>query len=121
MSEIIYDFKAIGATLRRRRLDDLWQPAKLELEPRLPSRYPWRRRYFLGILPRHVFFSRGGCFSDIFGLKRLSSLVSGLRRLAIALTVMVPAIFRTPGPAKRPRCLASIKNDLSAPDPARIV
>lgn len=34
MSEIIYDFKAIGGMLRRRRLDDWWQPAKPEPEPR---------------------------------------------------------------------------------------
>jgi hypothetical protein len=32
MSEIIYDFRAIGGTLRRRRLDDWWQPAKPEPE-----------------------------------------------------------------------------------------
>ena len=33
MSEIIYDFRAIGGTLRRQRLDDWWQPAKPEPEP----------------------------------------------------------------------------------------
>jgi len=33
MSAIIYDFKVIGATLRKQRLDDWWQPAKPEPEP----------------------------------------------------------------------------------------
>ena len=33
MSEIIYDFRAIGGTFRRQRLDDWWQPAKPEPEP----------------------------------------------------------------------------------------
>jgi hypothetical protein len=32
MSEIIYDFRAIGDALRRQRLDDWWQPAKPEPE-----------------------------------------------------------------------------------------
>jgi hypothetical protein len=32
MSAIIYDFKAIGATLREQRLDDWWNPAKPEPE-----------------------------------------------------------------------------------------
>jgi hypothetical protein len=31
---IIYDFKAIGGTLRKQRLDDWWQPAKPEPEPK---------------------------------------------------------------------------------------
>jgi hypothetical protein len=30
MSEIIYDFKAIGAKLRKQGIDDWWQPAKPE-------------------------------------------------------------------------------------------
>jgi hypothetical protein len=30
MSEIIYDFKAIGAKLRKQGIDDWWQPAKHE-------------------------------------------------------------------------------------------
>ena len=34
MPAMIYDFRAIGGTLRRQRLDDWWQPAKLEAEPR---------------------------------------------------------------------------------------
>jgi hypothetical protein len=34
MSAIIYDFKAIGAKLRRQRLDDWWEPAKPEPEPK---------------------------------------------------------------------------------------
>ena len=33
MSEIIYDFRAIGGKLRRQRLCDWWQPAELEPEP----------------------------------------------------------------------------------------
>jgi hypothetical protein len=31
---IIYDFKAIGAALRKQRIDDWWQPAKPEPEPK---------------------------------------------------------------------------------------
>jgi hypothetical protein len=45
MSEIIYDFRAIGSTLRRQRLDDWWQPAKPEPEPgepRLDQKEDWR-------------------------------------------------------------------------------
>jgi hypothetical protein len=34
MPEIIYDFRTIGHTLRRQRLDDWWQPAKPEPEPK---------------------------------------------------------------------------------------
>jgi hypothetical protein len=30
VSAIIYDFKAIGAALRKQRIDDWWQPAKPE-------------------------------------------------------------------------------------------
>jgi len=46
MSEIIYDFKAIGGTLRRQRLDDWWQPAKPEpvpqaAKPRLDRKGDW--------------------------------------------------------------------------------
>jgi len=48
MSEIIYDFRAIGAMLRKQRLDDWWQPAKPEPEPksadlRLDQKEEWRR------------------------------------------------------------------------------
>jgi hypothetical protein len=48
MSEIIYDFRTIGATLRKRRLDDWWQPAKpgpepKSAEPRLDQKEVWRR------------------------------------------------------------------------------
>jgi hypothetical protein len=48
MSEIIYDFRTIGATLRKRRLDDWWQPAKPDpepksAEPRLDQKEVWRR------------------------------------------------------------------------------
>jgi hypothetical protein len=32
MSAIIYDFKPIGGTLRKHRLDDWWNPAKPEPE-----------------------------------------------------------------------------------------
>jgi hypothetical protein len=32
MSEIIYDFRVIGAALRKQGLDDWWQPAKPEPE-----------------------------------------------------------------------------------------
>jgi len=47
MSEIIYDFRAIGGTLRRQRLDDWWQPAKPESEPQaaqppLDQKEDWR-------------------------------------------------------------------------------
>jgi hypothetical protein len=31
---IVYDFKAIGGALRRQRIDDWWQPAKPEPEPK---------------------------------------------------------------------------------------
>jgi hypothetical protein len=31
---IVYDFKAIGGALRRQWLDDWWQPAKPEPEPK---------------------------------------------------------------------------------------
>jgi hypothetical protein len=48
MSEIIYDFRAIGGTLRRQRLDDWWQPANPEPEPQaakplLDKRKVWER------------------------------------------------------------------------------
>jgi hypothetical protein len=33
MSEIIYDFRAIGGALRKQCIDDWWQPAKPEPEP----------------------------------------------------------------------------------------
>jgi len=47
MSQIIYDFRAIGGTLRRQQLDDWWQPAKPEpdpqaAEPRLDQKEDWR-------------------------------------------------------------------------------
>ena len=47
MSEIIYDFRAIGGALRRQRLDDWWQPAKPGSEPqaaqpRLDQKEDWR-------------------------------------------------------------------------------
>ena len=35
MPAIIYDFKAIGAALRKQRIDDWWQPAKPEPEPQV--------------------------------------------------------------------------------------
>jgi hypothetical protein len=31
---IIYDFKAIGEAMRKQRIDDWWQPAKPEHEPK---------------------------------------------------------------------------------------
>jgi hypothetical protein len=34
MPAIIYDFKAIGGALRKQRIDDWWQPAKPEPEPK---------------------------------------------------------------------------------------
>jgi hypothetical protein len=34
---IIYDFKAIGAKLRKQRIDDWWQPAMLCSPPLLKS------------------------------------------------------------------------------------
>ena len=48
MSAIIYDFKAIGGTLRRQWLDDWWQPAKPEQqpessEPQVDQNEVWRR------------------------------------------------------------------------------
>jgi hypothetical protein len=48
MSEIIYDFRAIGTRLRKQRWDDWWQPAKPEpepksAEPRLDQNEAWRR------------------------------------------------------------------------------
>jgi len=47
MPAMIYDFRAIGGTLRRQRLDDWWQPAKLEpeppaAEPRVDQKEDWR-------------------------------------------------------------------------------
>jgi hypothetical protein len=35
VSAIIYDFKAIGGALRKRHIDDWWQPAKSEPEPKV--------------------------------------------------------------------------------------
>jgi len=35
MSAIIYDFKAIGAALRKQRIDDWWQAANPEPEPKV--------------------------------------------------------------------------------------
>jgi hypothetical protein len=35
VSAIIYDFKAIGGALRKRHVDDWWQPAKSEPEPKV--------------------------------------------------------------------------------------
>jgi len=55
MSEIIYDFKAIGATLRRRRLDDLWQPAKLELEPQAAKPLLDEDEYWTGYAERLIY------------------------------------------------------------------
>ena len=40
MSEIIYDFRAINETLRRQRLDDWWEPAKLEPDPQVAEPRP---------------------------------------------------------------------------------
>ena len=37
MPAIIYDFKAIGAKLRKQRIDDWWQPAMLCSPPLLKS------------------------------------------------------------------------------------
>ena len=34
VSAIIYDFKAVGGALRKQRIDDWWQPAKPEPEPK---------------------------------------------------------------------------------------
>ena len=34
MPAIIYDFKTIGRALRGQRIDDWWQPAKPEPEPK---------------------------------------------------------------------------------------
>jgi hypothetical protein len=34
---IIYDFKAIGETLRKQRIDDWWQPAKPEPKAAEPT------------------------------------------------------------------------------------
>jgi len=31
----IYDFKAIGGALRKQRIDDWWQPAKPDPEPKV--------------------------------------------------------------------------------------
>jgi hypothetical protein len=35
---IIYDFRSIGGVLRKRRIDDWWQPAKPESEPKVAER-----------------------------------------------------------------------------------
>ena len=48
MPAIIYDFKALGGTVRKLRLDDWWQPTKPEperkaAEPRLDHNDVWRR------------------------------------------------------------------------------
>ena len=40
MSGIIYDFRAIGRTLREQRLDDWWQPAKSEPELQAAAKPP---------------------------------------------------------------------------------
>jgi hypothetical protein len=40
---IIYDFRAIGEALRKQRIDDWWQPAKPEPEPKAaePEIHDW--------------------------------------------------------------------------------
>jgi hypothetical protein len=48
MSAIIYDFKVLGAKLRKQRVDDWWQPWKPEPEPQVAKPSPdqiaaWRR------------------------------------------------------------------------------
>ena len=35
MPASIYDFKAIGGALRKQRIDDWWQPAKPDPEPKV--------------------------------------------------------------------------------------
>jgi hypothetical protein len=55
MSEIIYDFKAIGGTLRRQRLDDWWQPAKLELGPQAAKPLHDEDKHWTGYAERLIY------------------------------------------------------------------
>jgi hypothetical protein len=55
MSEIIYDFKAISGTLRRQRLDEWWQPAKLELEPQAAKPLLDEDEYWTGYAERLIY------------------------------------------------------------------
>ena len=55
MSAIIYDFKAIGATLRRQRLDDWWQAAKREPEPQAIKPLLDEDDYWMGYGERLIF------------------------------------------------------------------
>jgi hypothetical protein len=55
MSEIIYDFKAIGGTLRRQRLDDWWQPAKPEPEPQAANPLLDEDEYWTGYAERLIY------------------------------------------------------------------
>ena len=53
MSAIIYDFRAISATLRKQRIDDWWQPAKPE--PQAAKLMPDQDDYWTGYAERHIF------------------------------------------------------------------
>ena len=55
MPGIIYDFRAIGATLRRQRLDDWGQPAKPEPEPQAAELLLDRDEYWSGYAERLEF------------------------------------------------------------------
>ena len=53
MSEIIYDFKAIGEKLRKQGIDDWWQPAKPE--PQAAKLMPDEDDYWMGHAERRIF------------------------------------------------------------------
>jgi hypothetical protein len=55
MSAIIYDFKAIGAKLRRQRLDDWWEPAKPQPEPKATEPLLDEHEYWTGYAERLIF------------------------------------------------------------------
>jgi hypothetical protein len=55
MSEIIYDFRAIGRALRKQRLDDWWQPAKPEPEPQAAKPLLDEEEYWMGYAERLIY------------------------------------------------------------------
>jgi hypothetical protein len=55
MSAIIYEFKVIGATLRKQRLDDWWQPGKPDPQPQVAKPLLDQDEYWTGYAERLIF------------------------------------------------------------------